>query len=57
MRIPDGADLLLRTPASELARIEFVPPVQAQVLYGIGSDTSNGVVVVATRGRGPHASP
>ena len=57
MRIPDGPEFLLRTPASEIESIEFVTPVQAQILYGIGGRTANGVVVVYTRGRGPYASP
>ncbi|HSG48855.1 MAG TPA: carboxypeptidase regulatory-like domain-containing protein [Longimicrobiales bacterium] len=57
MRIPDGPEFLLRTPASEIESIEFVTPVQAQILYGIGGQTANGVVVVYTRGRGPYASP
>lgn len=57
MRIPDGPEFLLRTPASMIESIEFVTPVQAQTLYGIGGDTANGVVVVYTRGMGPYASP
>lgn len=57
IRIPDGAQFLLYTPASQIESIEFVTPVQAQILYGIGGDTANGVVVVYTRGRGPYASP
>lgn len=55
--IMDGPEFLLRTPASEIESIEFVTPVQAQILYGIGGNTSNGVVVVFTRGKGPYASP
>jgi hypothetical protein len=57
IRIHDGPEFLRRTPASELESIEFVTPVQAQILYGVGGDTSNGVVVVYTRGNGPYASP
>lgn len=57
MKIPDGSDFLLRTPASEIESLEFVTPVQAQILYGTGGSTSNGVVVIYTRGRGPYASP
>ncbi|HEX9887272.1 MAG TPA: hypothetical protein VGA70_12330 [Longimicrobiales bacterium] len=57
MKIPDGPDFLIRTPASEIESIEFVTPVQAQILYGTGGLTSNGVVVVYTRGRGPYVSP
>jgi hypothetical protein len=56
IRIHDGPEFLLRTPASELESIEFVTPVQAQILYGIGGDSANGVVVVFTRGRGPFVS-
>jgi hypothetical protein len=57
MKIPDGPDFLIRTPASEIESIEFVTPVQAQILYGTGGLTPNGVVVVYTRGRGPYVSP
>jgi len=57
MKIPDGPQFLLRTPASEIESIEFISPVHAQILYGIGGNTSNGVVVVYTRGKGPYASP
>jgi predicted transcriptional regulator len=57
IKIPDGPEYLLRTPASEIESMEFVSPVQAQILYGTGGDTSNGVVVVYSRGRGPYASP
>lgn len=57
VRIADGADFLLRTPAGDIESIEFVTPVQAQITYGIGGDTANGVVVVWTRGKGPYASP
>jgi len=56
VRIPDGADFLHHTPASEIESIEYVSPMQAQILYGIGGDTANGVVVVFTRGKGPYAS-
>ncbi len=57
IKIPDGPDYLLHTPAAEIESMEFVSPVQAQILYGAGGNTSNGVVVVYTRGRGPYASP
>jgi hypothetical protein len=57
VRIPDGPLYLQRTPATEIESIEFVSPVQAQILYGIGGDTSNGVVVIHSRGNGPYASP
>lgn len=57
MRIPDGPEFLLRTPASEIESIEFLSPMHAQIQYGIGGDTANGVVVVYTRGKGPYASP
>jgi len=57
VRIPDGPLYLQRTPATEIESIEFVPPVQAQILYGIGGETSNGVVVIHSRGNGPYASP
>jgi hypothetical protein len=56
VRIPDGADFLHHTPASEIESIEYVSPMQAQILYGIGGDTANGIVVVFTRGKGPYAS-
>jgi hypothetical protein len=57
VRVPEGAFLLSFTPASMIESIEFITPVQAQILFGIGGRTSNGVVVVYTRGRGPWASP
>ena len=57
VKIHDGPEYLLRTPAVEIESMEFVSPVQAQILYGMGGDTSNGVVVVYTRGKGPYASP
>ncbi|HSW31279.1 MAG TPA: carboxypeptidase regulatory-like domain-containing protein [Longimicrobiales bacterium] len=57
VRIPDGPEFLLRTPASDIESIEFLPPIHAQILYGIGGDTANGVVVVYTRGKGPYVSP
>jgi hypothetical protein len=57
VKIPDGPEYLLRTPAVEIESMEFVSPVQAQILYGVGGDTSNGVVVIYTRGKGPYASP
>jgi hypothetical protein len=56
-RISDGPEVLLRLPTSEVESLEFLPPNQAQTLYGIGGNTANGVVVVWTRGRGPYASP
>ncbi|MDH5759331.1 MAG: carboxypeptidase regulatory-like domain-containing protein [Gemmatimonadota bacterium] len=56
IRIHDGPEFLRRTPASEIESIEFLSPVHAQIAYGIGGDTSNGVVVVYTRGKGPYAS-
>ena len=36
---------------------EFLSPLHAQIQYGIGGNTANGVVVVYTRGKGPYASP
>jgi hypothetical protein len=57
VRVPDGPDFLLRTPASEIESIEFMTPVHAQTAYGVFGGTSNGVVVVFTRGKGPYASP
>jgi hypothetical protein len=57
VRISDGPEYLLRMHSSEAESIEFLPPSQAQTLYGIGGNTANGVVVVWTRGRGPYASP
>jgi len=56
VRIPDGTEFLWRTPASEIESIEYVSPMHAQILYGIGGDTANGIVVVFTRGKGPYAS-
>ena len=57
VRIADGGLYLRSLAASELESIEFLPPAQAQIQYGMGGTTSNGVVVVFTRGRGPYASP
>lgn len=57
VRIPDGPDFLLHTPASEIESIEFMTPVHAQTAYGVFGGTSNGVVVIYTRGKGPYASP
>jgi hypothetical protein len=59
MRMPpdEGPRFLRDTPVSEIESIEFISPVHAQILYGIGGDTANGVVVVYTRGKGPYASP
>jgi hypothetical protein len=57
MRIPDGPEFLYRTPAAMIESIEFITPVQAQILYGIGGNTANGVVAIYTRGKGPYASP
>lgn len=57
VKIPDGAEYLLRTPAVEIESMEFVQPIQAQILYGAFGNTSNGVVVIFTRGKGPYASP
>lgn len=55
-RVSEGAELLLRMPASEVESVEFLPSSQAQTLYGIAGNTANGVVVIWTRGRGPYAS-
>ena len=57
IKIPDGPEFLLRTPASEIESMEFITPVQAQIMFGVGGNTSNGVVAIYTRGRGPFASP
>lgn len=57
VRIGDGADVLLRTPAAEIESMEFLPPSHAQIMYGTGGNTANGVVIVYTRGKGPYASP
>lgn len=57
IRIPDGGEFLLRTPVYQIESIEFVTPVQAQILFGLGGNTANGVVLVYTRGKGPYASP
>jgi hypothetical protein len=57
MRIPDGPEFLYRTPAAMIESIEFITPVQAQILFGIGGNTANGVVAIYTRGKGPYASP
>lgn len=57
VRSPEGAESLRRYPAVEIESIEFLPPSQAQILYGVGGNTGNGVVVIWTRGKGPYASP
>lgn len=57
VRSPEGAESLRRFPAGEIESIEFLPPSQAQILYGVGGNTGNGVVVIWTRGKGPYASP
>lgn len=47
----------LRTlPASEIESIEFLPPSQAQTLYGMSGTSSNGVIIIYTRGKGPYVS-
>jgi hypothetical protein len=55
VRISDP-DYLRTFPASEIESIEFLPPSQAQTIYGTGGATSNGVVVIYTRGKGPYVS-
>jgi len=57
IRSPEGPESLRRFQVSEIESIEFLPPSQAQIQYGIGGNTANGVVVVWTRGRGPYVSP
>lgn len=57
VRIADGHLFLRNLPASEIESIEFLAPAEAQIQYGTGGTTANGVVVVFTRGRGPYASP
>lgn len=57
VRIPDGAIYLKNLVASEIESIEFLPPSQAQIQYGTGGNTANGVVAIFSRGRGPYASP
>jgi hypothetical protein len=55
---PDAASQLLRNlPAGEIESIEFLAPAQASILYGTAGNTSNGVVVIYTRGKGPYVSP
>ncbi len=57
VRIPDGGIFLRNLQAFDIESIEFLPPTQAQIQYGIGGNTANGVVVIYTRGRGPYVSP
>lgn len=57
VRIPDAGIYLRNLTAAEIESMEFLPPSQAQIQYGIGGNTANGVVVIHTRGRGPYASP
>lgn len=57
VRDPFGPLTLRNFPASEIESIEFLPPIQAQQIYGTGGNTANGVVVIFTRGRGPYVSP
>jgi hypothetical protein len=52
-----AGDFLRTLPASEIESIEFLPPSEATIMYGTAGNTSNGVVVVHTRGKGPYASP
>jgi hypothetical protein len=53
----EAGDFLRTLPASEIESIEFLPPSEATIMYGTAGNTSNGVVVVHTRGKGPYASP
>ncbi|NJD20597.1 MAG: hypothetical protein FIA95_15105, partial [Gemmatimonadetes bacterium] len=57
VRNPEGPYVLRSLPAAEIESIEFLPPIQAQQVYGTGGNTANGVVVIFTRGRGPYVSP
>lgn len=57
VRIADGHLYLRNLPASEIESIEFLSPMEAQIQYGMGGNTANGVVVIYSRGRGPYASP
>jgi hypothetical protein len=52
----DDLDVLRTLPSSEIESIEFLTPLQAQITHGIGGRTSNGVIVVYTRGRGPYVT-
>lgn len=57
-RVTEGVELfVLRMPAAEIESIEFLPPSQAQILYGTGGNMANGVVIIYTRGKGPYVSP
>lgn len=57
VRFPDGPEFLKRMMAHEIESIEFLPPAQAQTVYGTGGNTANGVIVIWTRGKGPYVSP
>ncbi len=56
-RVADGAQILRSLSVSEIESIEFLPPSQATIQYGMGGDVANGVVIVYTRGKGPYRSP
>lgn len=57
VRSPEEGESLSRLQASEIESIEFLPPAQAQTMYGTSGNTANGVIVIWTRGRGPYVSP
>ncbi len=57
VRSPEGGESLVRFPAADIESIEFLPPAQAQTMYGTGGNTADGVIVIWTRGRGPYVSP
>lgn len=57
VRTPEVGESLSRLSAAEIESIEFLPPAQAQTMYGTSGNTANGVIVIWTRGRGPYVSP
>lgn len=53
VRIPDPGSYLLNLPANGIESVEVLSPLQAGARYGTGS--GRGVLVIYTRGNGPHA--
>jgi hypothetical protein len=41
---------------SEVESLEYLPPTHGTLLYGMGGNVSNGVLVIYTRGKGPYRS-
>jgi protocatechuate 3,4-dioxygenase beta subunit len=41
---------------AEVESLEYLPPTHGTLLYGMGGNVSNGVLVIYTRGRGPYRS-